>query len=72
MHRYSAQIKRIFSNIVSCTIEVEKDTKRVIIRLELDSDQNTALAEYDRWVDWVVENIKPEEAEYLYLTFTRV
>ena len=79
MQKYLDQVYKIFSNVVNCTVEsydlsefsTDEYQPEVVIRLTLDSGQDTALTEYDEWVDWVVENLDPEEMGHVNLIFTR-
>jgi len=73
------QIPKIFSNVIKYFAELDyfmdeedENTPHIVIRLKLKSEQKIALDEYDKWVDWVVGNIKPEKAEYFTLSFKRV
>ncbi|MCK4819587.1 hypothetical protein KA005_27715, partial [bacterium] len=58
------QTRQIFSNIKNLYAELDyfrdnepEDVGHVVIRVEVKSDQETALNQYDSWVDWMVANL---------------
>lgn len=71
--------KLAFSNRQSLSAEYDRfdqdeyeEDGHVVIRLEVSSDQETAFKEYDAWVDWTVDNIKPNNIGRFTLTIRRV
>lgn len=77
--RCLTKAREIFSDIKSLYAELDyfrddesEDSSRVVIRVEVDSDQGTVLNEYDKWVDWMVENISPCDSNYITITVKRI
>lgn len=71
--------KEIFSNIIKLSAELDyfrddltEDTAHVVIRVEVNSDQQTALREYDQWICWMAINVTPNDSEFFTLTIRRV
>lgn len=72
------QVRETFSNIRNLYAELDhfrddepEDIGHVIIRLEVESDQKTALKEYDACVDWMVGNIAASDSNFFTLTVRR-
>lgn len=73
------QARGTFSNIRNLYAELDhfrddepEDIGHVIIRLEVESDQETSLKEYDACVDWMVGNIAASDSNFFTLTVRRV
>lgn len=73
------RVKDIFSNIVELSAELDyfrddqaEDVPHVVIRVEVNSDQETALQEYDQLVCWMAEHVAPSETDYFTMTVKRV
>jgi len=73
------KVKEIFSNIVGLSAELDyfwdegiEDSTHVVIRIKVSSDQKTALSEYDSWVNWIIQNISPNESNFFTLTVQRI
>lgn len=69
----------IFSNIAHLSAELDyfrdeeiEDSTHVVIRVKVKSDQKVALDEYDAWVDWVIQNISPDDGNFFTLTVQRI
>jgi len=79
LRRYLNQAKVAFSNIIHLSAELDyfrdegiEDSTHVVIRIEANSDQKTSLSEYDAWVDWVIQNISPDDCNFFTLTVQRI
>jgi hypothetical protein len=79
LQKYIDRVKEMFSNIVSLSADVDyfmddesSDEGHIAIRVEVTSDQKTSLAEYDKWVDWVISNIAVEQRGFFTLVVRRV
>ncbi len=79
LRQYYSQINRIFPNAKKTYAELDcfednesEDVGHVVMRVEVESDQETALREYDLWIDWVIENIAPYYSSFFTLTVKRV
>ena len=73
------QTRQIFSNIKNLYAELDyfrdnepEDVGHVVIRVEVKSDQETALNQYDSWVDWMVANLFVSDSSFFTLTIRRV
>ena len=73
------QARHTFSNIKNLYAELDyfrdnepEDVGHVVIRLEVESDQKTALSQYDAWIDWMVANLSVSESNFFTLTIRRV
>jgi len=73
------QTRIVFSNIVHLSAELDyfrdegiEDSTHVVIRVEVNSDQKVALDEYDAWVNWVIQNISPDDGNFFTLTVQRI
>lgn len=73
------KVREIFSNITRVYAELDHfrddepgDIGHIVIRVEVESNQPTALAEYDKWVNWVILEIPPEQRNFFTLTVRRV
>ena len=73
------QARETFSNIRNLYAELDHfrddelgDIGHVVIRLEVESDQENALKEYDAYVDWMVGNIAASDSSFFTLTVRRV
>ena len=51
--------------------ELSTNEGHVVIRLEVASDSQTVSAEYNAWVDWMVDNISPNNVGMFTLTIRR-
>lgn len=76
---YLDQTRKLFSGFEGLFAELDyfqddgdNDEGHVVLRLRIQSDLNTALRDYDAWVNWVVDNIKPDYAIYFTLTIDRI
>jgi len=76
---YLTKVKKVFSNIVSLSAEMDyfmdddsADEGHIVLRVEVVSDQKTALAEYDKWVYWVISSIPVEQRGFFTLAVRRV
>jgi hypothetical protein len=79
LRRYLNQARVVFSNRAHLSAELDffrdeeiEDSTHVVLRVEVNSDQEAALEEYDRWVRWVVANIPPSHSQFFTLTVRRV
>jgi len=73
------QAQVIFSNVRSVRAELgyfedegNEDYGHVVIRLEVRTDQDTMLDEYDRWVDWFIDNLSATNRTLFTLTVSRI
>jgi len=73
------KVKEIFSDIEKLSAELdyfrdnqEEDSTHIVIRVEVNSAQQTALREYDRWTSWMAKNVAPNDSEFFTLTVRRV
>ena len=73
------KIREIFSKVKNLYTELDYfrddepgDIGHVVIRLEVESDQENALKEYDAYVDWMIENISASDSNFFTLTVRRV
>jgi hypothetical protein len=73
------QARIVFSTIAHLSAELDffrdeeiEDSTHVVIRIEVNSDQRTALSEYDSWVNWVIQNISPDDSNFFTLTVHRM
>jgi hypothetical protein len=67
-----SNITKIYSDLISIKIELDywqdddeaddDDEGHLVFRVMLESDQKTALEDYDDYVTWIVENIPPQNA----------
>lgn len=70
-------IKQIFSNIrTSCAelgsyYEIEEE-EHVVFRLEISSDRATYKNEYNKWIDWAVNNMNDESRICFSISIDRV
>jgi hypothetical protein len=71
--------REVFSNIEKLYAELDnyqddesEDSEHVVIRLEVTSNQQTMLDQYDRMVSWMAENIAPKDSGYFTLTVERL
>ena len=74
-----AQTRTIFSNIqsIDCDIDYFEDDDseempHVVIRIKVDADQEAVFIEYDKWLDWFVENVDDDKRDLITLLFQRV
>lgn len=79
LRRYLNQARVAFSNIIQLSAELDyfrdegiEDSTHIVIRIEVNSDQKTALSEYDSWVNWVIQNISPDDSNFFTLTVQRI
>jgi len=73
------QARQTFSNRKNLYAELDyfrdnepEDVGHVVIRVEVKSDQETALNQYDSWVDWMVANLSVSDSSFFTLTIRRV
>lgn len=73
------QARQTFSNIRNLYAELDyfrdnepEDVGHIVIRVEVKSDQETALNQYDSWVDWMVANLFVSDSSFFTLTIRRV
>lgn len=73
------QARQTFSNIRNLYAESDyfrdnepEDVGHIVIRVEVKSDQETALNQYDAWVDWMVANLSVSDSSFFTLTIRRV
>lgn len=71
--------KDTFENIENLSAELDcfrddesEDSKHVVLRLDVSSDQKTALQDYDRMVCWMSENLAASDSAFFTLTVRRV
>lgn len=71
--------KDIFTNIEKLSAELDcfrddesESSKHVVLRLDVSSDQQTALQDYDRMVCWMAENLAASESACFTLTVRRM
>jgi len=71
--------RKVFSKVTGLYAELDQfqdddpeDDGHVVIRVEVESDQDTALREYDRWVDWITGYLSPESSNRFTLTIKRI
>jgi hypothetical protein len=69
---YLNQVRKIFSGFEGLSAELDYDEGHVVLRLRVRSDQQAALRDYDAWVNWVIDNIKPEYAIYFTMMIERM
>lgn len=79
VRRSLTKARELFSNIKNLYAELgyfrddeSEDSGHVVIRVEVDSDQGTALNEYDNWTNWMVENISPRDSNHITITVKRI
>jgi len=73
------QIKKIFSDRKSLYAELDyfeddfsTEDGHVVIRLEVAYDAQTSSAKYDDWINWAIDNIKPNDIGLFTLTIRRL
>jgi hypothetical protein len=71
-HEVFSNITKLFAEYDYFRDEESEDSGHIVIRVEVSSDQQTALGDYDRWVDWVVDNLTPQQRRFFTLTVKRV
>jgi len=69
----------LFSNVVSVSADYDRfppdeceDEGHVAIGIEVRSDQDTAFRDYERYGDWMLDNIAPAASRFFVVTFNRV
>jgi hypothetical protein len=79
LERCLSKARQLFSNIKNLYAELDyfrddepEDIGHVVIRVEVDSDQQTALDEYDAWVDWMIENLPNSANDFFTITIKRL
>ncbi|MFZ2148729.1 MAG: hypothetical protein WAV28_16050 [Sedimentisphaerales bacterium] len=70
-HTFS-NIKNLYAELDYFRDNEQEDVGHVVIRLEVESDQKTALSQYDAWIDWMVANLSVSESNFFTLTIRRV
>lgn len=77
--KYLEQINKVFSNIGNLSAEMdhfrddqEENIPHVVIRVEVHSDQETVLREYDQFVCWMSAEISTRESHHFTITARRV
>lgn len=73
-----SQAKVIFSNIWNLAAEYEcfpadeyEEEGHIVIKLEVDSDQDTVFSEYDAFVDWMSDHIDDQALDLFILSVNR-
>ncbi len=73
------QAQDVFSNIVEVSVDVDyfrdvqaEDVPHVVIRVKVNSDQQTALQEYDQLVCWMASQMSPSDSQLFTITVRRV
>jgi len=73
------QARQTFSNIRNLYAELDyfrdnepEDVGHIVIRVEVKSDQETVLNQYDSWVDWIVANLSVSDSSFFTLTIRRI
>ncbi|MCK4795231.1 MAG: hypothetical protein KAV87_66490 [Desulfobacteraceae bacterium] len=73
------QIKKIFSDRKSLYAELDyfeddfsTEDGHVAIRLEVAYDAQTSSAKYNAWINWAIDNIKPNDIGLITLTIKRL
>jgi ferritin len=73
------EARKVFSNVRALCAELDQfkdqepeDIGHIVIRVEVASDREAVLREYDLWTDWIIRNLTPEENERFTLTLRRV
>jgi hypothetical protein len=73
------QVQEIFSNRRSVRAnfgyfedEGNEDSGHVVIRLEVQTSQDAVLEEYDRWIDWFIDNLSATNRTLFTLTVSRI
>ena len=71
-------VKAFFSDIKTLHLELAyfqdeevPDIGHVVIRVEVGSDQETALREEDAWDDWFIDNVSSRDRQFLILIVSR-
>lgn len=71
--------KDTFSNIVKLSAQLDcfkdddcESNEHVVIRLDVDSNLQIVLQEYDQMVCWIAENVTPNKSEYFTINVRRV
>jgi hypothetical protein len=79
LRRCLNQAKVTFSNIIHLSAELDyfqdegiEDSIHVVIRVKVKSNQKAALDEYDVWVNWVIQNISPDDSNFFTLAVQRI
>lgn len=79
LRRCLNQARVVFSNIAHLSAELDyfrdegvEDSTHVVIRVKVKSNQKAALEEYDAWVNWVIQNISPDDCNFFTLTVQRI
>jgi hypothetical protein len=79
LRRCLNQTRVVFSNIAHLSAELDyfrdegvEDSTHVVIRVKVKSNQKAALEEYDAWVNWVIQNISPDDCNFFTLTVQRI
>lgn len=72
------EAKKIFSNISNLKAEYDRfpadeyeEDGHVVLKVEVDSDQDTAFREYDDYTAWMMDNISDENLDFFILTVVR-
>ena len=71
--------KELFSSRIKLSADLdyfrddqEENTPHVVIRVEVNSDQQTAIREYDQFVCWMATEIHPSDSQHFTITVKRV
>jgi hypothetical protein len=74
-----SKAKELFSNRIKLSAELdyfqdeqEEDIPHVVIRIEVNSDQQTALQQYDQLVKWMTSEVSPSDSQLFTVTVKRV
>ena len=71
--------KELFSSRIKLSADLDyfrddqaENTPHVVIRVEVSSDQHTAIEEYDQFVCWMATEIPPSDSQHFTITVKRV
>jgi hypothetical protein len=74
-----SKAKELFSNRVKLSADLDyfrddqgENVPHVAIRIEVNSDQQTALQEYDHLVRWIASEVPPSDSQLFTVTVKRV
>jgi hypothetical protein len=73
------EAKYMFSNMQRLVTEYDcypideyEEEGHIVIRVEVDSDQNTAFREYDKFIGWMLNEIADDNLGFFVLTVNRI
>lgn len=65
-----------FTGLLRCDVEKDyfewEEDGHIVFRLELDSTQEQTFIDYNKWNEWVVNNLEGEELIHFTLSFCRI